>query len=339
MRFADPWFLLLLALPAALLFLTRSRIHTAIPYGSIALIADLPRSMRQRLLWLPNALFLAAVALIIVALARPQYGVLVSTIEREGIAIGLVVDASTSMSALDLELDGERRDRLVVAKDAITRFVNGDSDQTEGREGDEIAVVSFARFATSVSPLTLDHDAVLGLLDSVEIIDNPEDDGTAIGDAMMLAVETLRAHSEAGKVIILLTDGSHNAGETEPVAAAEVAKAMGIKVYTIGAGTKGLAMMPSPNRQGGIDYLPTQVFIDEFVLEKVAEITEARFFRATDSDALRQIYTEIDRLEKGRNVISYHQLYRDVFWVFGLGALCLMAIGAGLSATWLRVAP
>lgn len=309
------------------------------PYPAAAPVDGLPISLRQRFRGLLPLLRLLTLALLIIALARPQWGVEVTRIDRQGIAIAMVLDISTSMSALDLELEGEKTNRLDVVKATLEGFVAGDGNGLSGRDGDAIGVITFARYADAISPPTLDHEALLSLLDDVEIIEIPEEDGTAIGDALMLGIDRLRDIGDASRVVILLTDGSHNAGEAEPQEAAEIARALGVKTYTIGAGTSGLALMPVPRRDGGVDYLPTQVHIDEFVLEQVADLTGGRYFRATDSDALRDIYAEIDRLEKGTNVVNYFQHYREAFHFVLLGALACLLAEVLLATTWLRALP
>ena len=163
-------------------------------------------------------------------------------------------------------------------------------------------MVTFARYADNISPPTLDHEALLGLLDQVGIVELPTEDGTAIGDAIVRAIDLLGEAEGASKAIILLTDGSYNAGEAEPLVAAQIAGAYGIRIHAIGAGTRGTALMPVPAADGGIDYRPSEVTIDEATLEQIAQLSEGRYFRATDAAALRSIYAEIDRLEKGRNV-------------------------------------
>jgi Ca-activated chloride channel family protein len=213
-----------------------------------------------------------------------------------GIAIAMVIDVSGSMAALDLQISDRQANRLDVVKETFRDFVAGDKGALPGREGDIIGMITFARYADVMSPLTLDHKALIGLLEQVEIVQLPEEDGTAIGDGMVAGIEQLRGAAGVSKVMILLTDGSHNAGDAEPIAAAQIASALGIKVYTICAGTRGIALMPSRNRDG-INYVPGQVFIDEFTLERVVAMTGGRYFRATDAAALRAIYGEIDRLE------------------------------------------
>jgi Ca-activated chloride channel homolog len=291
--------------------------------------------MRKALPWL-RALVLI---LLITALARPQWGVEATKIQREGIAIAMVIDVSGSMAALDLQIGERQANRLDVVKETFRDFVAGDNGALPGREGDIIGMITFARYADAMSPLTLDHNALIGLLDQVEIVQLPEEDGTAIGDGMVAGIELLRGAAGVSKVMILLTDGSHNAGDAEPIEAAQIASALGIRIYTIGAGTRGIALMPSRNRDGSINYVPGQVFIDEFTLERIATMTGGRYFRATDEAALRAIYGEIDRLEKARHVAESYQKYVDAFGpllALGLGLLLLEVM---LVNTCLRTVP
>ena len=322
-----------------MLWWSRRKKARGIPYPSAMPLEGLPASLRQHARPLLPVLRLLTFILAIIALARPQWGVEVTRIDREGIAMAMVVDVSTSMSALDLELEGQKTNRLDVVKATLEGFVIGDDNGLSGRDGDVIGVITFARYADAISPPTLDHQALMSLLDDVQIIELPDEDGTAIGDALMLGIDRLREIGDASRVLILLTDGSHNAGEAEPAEAADVARALGIRVYTIGAGTRGLALMPVPRQDGGVDYMPTQVHIDEFVLKQVADLTGGRYFRATDSDALRAIYAEIDRLEKGTNVANYFQRYQEAFPYFLLAALGTLLLEILLATTWLRSLP
>ena len=339
-RLANPEALLLLLLvPLLLWWIRRRAAPVGVAFPTLGNLVRLPPSwparMRQALPWL-RALVLI---LIIVALARPQWGVEATKIQREGIAIAMVIDVSGSMAALDLQIGDRQANRLDVVKETFRDFVTGDSGALPGRDGDVIGMITFARYADAISPLTLDHKALIGLLEQVEIVQLPEEDGTAIGDGMVAGIEQLRGAAGASKVMILLTDGSHNAGDAEPIAAAQIASALGIKIYTIGAGTKGVALMPSRNRDGSIDYVPGQVFIDEFTLERVAAMTGGRYFRATDAAALRAIYGEIDRLAKARHVAESYQKYVDVFGplvALGLGLLLFEVV---LVNTCLRTVP
>ncbi|MEZ5930840.1 MAG: VWA domain-containing protein [Alphaproteobacteria bacterium] len=339
MRFATPEVLVLLIIPPLLWWWSEGRQGRGVSFPATGPLGDLPVSLRQRAQALLPVLRMLTLMLAILALARPQWGVEVTRIDRKGIAIAMVVDISTSMSALDLELEGEKTNRLDVVKATLEGFVEGDGNGLAGRDGDAIGIVTFARYADAISPPTLDHQALLSLLDDVDIIEIPDEDGTAIGDALTLGIDRLRQAGDVAGVLILLTDGSHNAGEAEPIEAAEVARALGIKIYAIGAGTRGQALMPVPRRDGGVDYMPTQVHIDEFVLKKIADATGGRYFRATDSEALRGIYEEIDRLEKGTNVVNYYQRYQEAFHLPLLAALGTLLLELLLATTWLRTLP
>jgi Ca-activated chloride channel homolog len=344
MRFASPEALLLM-LPLALMFLwlRRRGQPRAVGFPAVGTLAPLRPSiavrLRQALPWL-RAL---VVALAVVALARPQWGVEATRVHREGIAIAMAIDTSSSMSAIDLQLDDRPSSRLEVVKTTFRDFVDGrvesDASDLGGRDGDAIGMVTFARYADSISPLTLDYEALLGLLDQVGIVGLPTEDGTAIGDGIVRAIDLLGQTGGAGKVIILLTDGSYNAGETEPLVAAQIAAAYGIRIYAIGAGSRGSALMPVPAPGGGVAYLKAQVTIDETTLEQIAQLTGGKYFRATDGAALRAIYAEIDRLETAPNVAEHHQRYVEIyplFVAFGLGLLLLEIL---LVNTRLRTVP
>ena len=340
MRLADPQALLLLLLvPPLLWWVSRRRAPVGIAYPALGELARLPPSWPARLRRALPGLRALVLILSVVALARPQWGIEATKIQREGIAIAVVVDISSSMGALDLQLGDRQANRLDVVKETFRDFVSGDDGALAGRDGDVIGMITFARYADALSPLTLDHDALLGLLERVEMVALPEEDGTAIGDGMVAGIEQLREAAGASKVMILLTDGSHNAGDAEPMEAARIASALGIKIYTIGAGTRGTALMPTRDRDGTINYAPAQVFIDEFTLERIAAMTGGQYFRATDAAALRSIYREIDRLEKARHVAESYQTYVDVFpavVALGLGLLLLEVL---LVNTRLRTVP
>jgi Ca-activated chloride channel family protein len=345
MRFASPEALLLLpAIGLLIVWLRRRGQPRAVGFPVADALAPLRPSIAVRLHralpWL-RALILA---LAVVALARPQWGVEATRVHREGIAIAMVIDTSSSMSALDLQLDDRPSSRLEVVKATFRDFVDGGragggEGDLGGRDGDAIGMVTFARYADSISPLTLDYEALVGLLDQVGIVGLPTEDGTAIGDAIVRAIDLLGETDGASKVIILLTDGSYNAGETEPLVAAQIAAAYGIRIYAIGAGSRGSALMPVPAPGGGVDHVKAQVTIDDTALEQIAQLTGGRYFRATDGAALRAIYAEIDRLETAPNVAEHHQRYIELFPLFvalGLGLLLLEIL---LVNTRLRTIP
>lgn len=339
MRFTDPTALLLLLLVPLLLLALRRRRAVAIGFPAGGELARLPRSWAQRLHRALPWLRALAIGLVLLALGGPQWGVETTTVERQGIAIAMVIDTSSSMSAIDLELDDEPASRLEVVKTTFRDFVSGRGTADGGRGGDAIGMVTFARYADTISPPTLDHEALLGLLDQVDIVALPTEDGTAIGDALVRAIDLLGAAGGAGKAIILLTDGSYNAGEAEPLVAAQLAAAYGIRINAIGAGSRGTALMPVAAPDGGTDYLPSEVTIDEATLEQIAELTGGRYFRATDAVALRAIYAEIDRLEKAPNVAEHQQRYLDLYPLVIACALALLLLEMVLATTRLRTLP
>jgi len=323
--FFSPWsFLLLLLLPiVAWRLRSRSR-DVAVPFSSTQFALDLRPTWRQRLAWAPAALTLAAVALTIVALARPREGSEQTIVDADGIAIEMVVDRSGSMQAIDFQIDGKHVDRLTAIKNVADRFVEGDdkehkSDGLAGRASDLVGLVTFAGYADAITPPTLDHAFLMAQLNHQEIVSRRSEDGTAIGDAISLAVEKLntldnRKHEKIkSKVLILLTDGENNAGEIDPVQAAELAQKMGVKIYTIGVGTRGTAPMPVHNPfTGRQDVQWVEVNIDEDTLTKIANTTGGKYFRATDTESLAAIYHEIDQLEKtsveARHFVDYREL-------------------------------
>ena len=324
---ASPWFLVLLVLlPWLALRMTARWRREVIRFSSAAAGWQPRRTWRTRLIWLPSTLSLLALLLIVVALARPRFGRDQSFIRSEGIAIQLVVDRSGSMRALDFQIDGQSVDRLTAIKNVARKFVAGDEDpdagELAGRMSDLIGLVTFAGYADSLVPLTLDHSFLIDQMEATRIVRTRTEDGTAIGDAITLAVDKLTRIDEQSeiesRVIILLTDGENTAGEIEPVQAAELAKAMGVKIYTIGVGTKGRAPYPvRVTRNGTIMVRPVEVNIDEKTLRKIASVTEGQYFRATDTESLEKIYAEIDQMEKAEVEAQQWTDFREwaVQWV------------------------
>ncbi|ETX04045.1 vWA domain-containing protein [Candidatus Entotheonella palauensis] len=338
MQLANPYALVLLLLVPLLWWRQHRQRPVAIAYPTVQTWAEVPHSAMSLLQRAMPYLRLIVFVLGILALARPQQGLQAAKVYSEGIAIVMVVDISGSMSALDLQLHGEARNRLDVVKHTFRHFVSG-ADRSGGRDGDLIGMVTFARYADSVSPLTLDHDTLLSLLDEIAIVSLQEEDGTAIGEAIAMGVDRLRDATAQSRVMILLTDGANNAGETEPQQAARIAKAMGIKIYTIGTGTRGIAPVPVRTRDGRLEMRQMRVFIDEKTLKEIASLTDGQYFRATDSATLANIYREIDRLEKSANVAEQYQQYAERFAWFLLPALALLLVEAILVNTRLRTIP
>jgi Ca-activated chloride channel family protein len=328
--------LLLLLIPLIWHRRKQRRRPAAIRFSDTGGLAALERP--RRLMLLPTIRVLMAVSCVI-ALARPQWGLELTKVYVKGIAIAMVVDVSSSMSAVDLVLDNKESDRLDVVKATIRSFLIGDRSGLAGREGDLVSLVSFARYADSMSPLTLDHDAVVALLDQLEIAALPADDGTSIGEAIVLGIERLMKASETSRVMVLLTDGYNNSGDTEPLEAARMAKALGVKIYTIGTGTEGTAIVPVRYRDGHVELRPAQVYIDDRTLTDVAELTGGRYFRATDAEALQSIYAEISQLEKSEHVAEQYQKYVDLFPIPLALALALLAAEVILANTRLQAVP
>ncbi|KAA1259557.1 von Willebrand factor type A domain protein [Rubripirellula obstinata] len=330
--FLHPWFLLLLPVAFGLAFRAwRREGVTVVSYSSAATRWNLRPSLRQRLAWLPKMLTLVALVTMILALARPRDGKERTSVDSEGIAIELVVDRSSSMRALDFKIDGESVDRLSAVKDVATKFVLGDSgtssddaNELAGRLTDRIGLVQFAGYADAITPPTLDHSFLAGQLDRIRIADSQAEGGTAIGDAVSLAAErlsSLTAKNEKqiqSKVIILLTDGENTAGSVEPMQSAELAKSLGVKVYAIGVGTQGQAPFPvRQTRDGRMLVRMMDVSIDEDTLKAIADTTGGRYFRATDTDSLKQIYQEIDQLERTKFEVNSYVDYKElaVRWI------------------------
>lgn len=311
-EFRQPW-MLLLALAAIPVYLLARRAPGRLLFSSFLLLPGGTRSWRTRFAWVPDALLALAVAALAVSLAGPRVGERFTRIEREGIAIMMVIDVSGSMQALDLSTDEQERTRLDAVLDVFGDFVLGGSG-LPGRPDDAIGLIRFARYADTACPLTLDHTNLTNIAGGLEIVTQRSEDGTAIGDALGLAVERLRESPARSRIVLLLTDGVNNAGVESPAAAAQLAGAQRVKVYTIGAGTTGLAPIRVKDPFTGRSVLqPVQVEVDEKTLEEIAEQTGGRFFRATDADALRRVYEEIDRLERTRiteeRTRQYHEYY------------------------------
>jgi Ca-activated chloride channel family protein len=323
--FHHPWFLVLLLLvPLVGWRLWTADRENAVSFSSAVADWNVRPTWRQRLLWLPPALMLSALTLMIVSLARPRHGREQTIISSEGIAIEMVVDRSGSMQALDFQIDGQHVDRLTAIKNVATKFVGGDEDTDQadalsGRISDLIGLITFAGYADAITPPTLDHTFLIAQLENTEIVNQRSEDGTAIGDAISLAIEKLSTLDERqkekvkSKIVILLTDGENTAGETEPLQAAELAKAMGVKIYTVGVGTKGRAPFPvrrSRNGQVMVQYVA--VNIDEKTLRAIADETGGKYFRATDTKSLELIYDEIDQLEKTKVETQQFVDYREL---------------------------
>ena len=310
MVFRHPFLLLLLLLVPALVWLRHARRRQApLTFSDGAALLNLPRSTWLALRRLPTALLAAGLVFLVVAAARPQKGMSESRVETEGVDIVLVVDTSTSMRADDFSTATKRMDRLDAAKSVLAQFI-------QARPDDRLGIVAFAAMPYTIAPLTTDHAWLMLQMDRLQT--GMLEDATAIGDAIASGVNRLRDSQAKSKVVILLTDGIHNAGRLTPPDAAQAAAALGIKVYTIGAGS-------AQPRGGGIfGFMQGGGEIDEATLKKIAEITKAKYFRATDLKSLEETYKAIDEMEKTKIELDQYTRYEERFAPFlVLGLLCL----------------
>ncbi len=317
MRFVHPEFLwLLLALPVFAFYWGKRGTAPSMVYSTTLLLGQLSSVRKTSRGKIGMLLRLLSLALLITALARPQIGSSKTEVEASGIDILLAVDVSISMEAMDFTLNGKRTNRLEVVKNVVAKFI-------EERPNDRVGLVAFAGRPYMICPLTLDHDWLNQRLESLSI-GIIEEDGTAIGSAIGSGVNRLRDQESKSKIVILLTDGINNAGKIPPVAAAEAAKSFDIKVYTIGAGTRGMAPVPVTDAFGRKKLRKARVDIDERTLSQVADMTGARYFRATDTESLEQVYEEINSMETTTRTIKKFENYRELFhYLIGLSLLLL----------------
>ena len=330
LSFAHPWLLLLLVLPPLLALLSGARGQApAVVYSSLAPLraAGKPRQARRGNVLL--SLLLLGLASLIVALARPQLGKTLSRVQASGIDIILALDVSRSMLAEDLSIGNERANRIEAVKKVTQKFI-------ESRPNDRIGILCFAGRPYLVSPLTLDHDWLLQNLERVRI--GLVEDGTAIGSAIASACNRLKDKEAKSKIVVLLTDGDNNSGKVTPATAAEAAKALGIKVYTVGAGTRGFAPVPVQDMFGRTVYQNVKVEVDEKTLREIATMTGAEYYRATDGKTLEQIFEKIDQMEKSTVELDQYKQYRDLFPWFVAPGFALVALEMLLGQTiWRRL--
>ncbi len=336
---SNKWFLLLLAL-APLVYFLAARPTSVLRYSSLSVLAGTRRSWRQRLARLPALLLMLALVSLVIAAARPRTPQHETRISRRGIAIMMVVDLSSSMDARDMVKEDRSVNRLDVVKDVFDDFVFGtDKTAGRGRPDDLIGLVTFARYADSVCPLTLDHANLVNMVNDLEIVSDPREDGTALGDGLGLAVERLRRSKAKSRVIILLTDGVSNAGVIDPQRAAKLAAENDIKVYCIGVGTQGVAPVPMTDPFGRTVLVARPVEIDEQTLKQIAKETSGRYFRAVDKSALASIYREIDSLERTKVTETRYLQYTEHFPYFVGAALGLLILGLTLNGSLFRRLP
>ncbi len=311
--FANPWALLLLPMLAAILFFARRGRGTSLLFSRTPTLRGVADSRARWLARVPGWLRIAVLVLLIVALAAPRTGASVIDADAEGIAIVITLDISSSMLAEDFE----NRNRLTVAKEKIASFI-------AGREFDRIGLVAFAGEALTQVPVTIDYPVVYRALDQLQAGAGLLEDGTAIGTAIATAANRLRRAPGKSLVMILMTDGENNRGQIDPVTAARAAAAFDIKIYTIGVGSEGVAPVPVASGPFGIQYANLPVHIDERLLREIADLTNGRYFRATNEAGLDSIYDEIDRLEKSTVQVRRYVNYTPHHLPFVILALTLL---------------
>jgi Ca-activated chloride channel family protein len=328
---AYPWvLLLLLLLPILMFFKGRIGGNPAVRFSStkILMTASRKRSTARMGAILP-AIFFLSLALLIFAAARPQFGRSVTRVHASGVDIMLALDVSGSMKSEDMSIGGERSNRLDAVKAVTQSFISN-------RPNDRIGVLAFAGRPYLISPPTLDHDWLIANLDRIQV--GMVEDSTAIGSAIAAAARRLQARSSKSKILVLLTDGANNAGRISPFTAAEAAKALGIKIYTIGAGSDGPVPYPVRTPFGSIQYQLVEFDTDISTLKKIAAATSGQFFRAADGQSLVKIFRDIDRMEKSKAEVTKISLYKDLFPWFVSAAFALICVELLLSQTlWRRL--
>ena len=339
-RFDSPeWLWLLLLLPLLAFLHGKAGKAAALRFSAVAIVRQVSAYVRASAGRLSVGARLLTLALLILALARPQAGEEIARIDESGIDIMITVDLSGSMWAHDFEMDGEYLDRLTVVKKVLREFV-------ERRAGDRMGLIAFAGEAYLASPLTLDHHWILRRVEDLQL--GTVIDGTAIGTALATSVRRLRDRDSPSRIIVLLTDGANNRGQIEPLQAAEAAAAHGIRVYTVGVGREGIVPFPAQfdeNRQpvrrpdGSIPFARVRSDIDLPTIEKIAEMTGGAYFHATDTEQLQRIYAEIDELERDEIALEVRRLYSDIFWIPLAAALGILALEVLLFNTRFRRLP
>lgn len=334
MTFAHPYFLLLLLLLPLLAWLKGKRGRSpAFLYSSVKLVEGFTRARRSRAGVFLAALRWLSLAILIVALAQPRLMKSNTTVKASGVDIAVAFDLSGSMLSEDFVVKGARVNRFNMARSVLKQFINE-------RPNDRIGLVVFASQAYIATPLTLDHEFLQENLDRLEI-GSINENQTAIGDALSTAVNRLRDVKSKSKIVILMTDGQNNAGKIQPLLAAEAARALGIKVYTIGIGEQGTAPMPVGRNPytGQTVYQNVPVDVDEDTLQKIADATGGKYYRADNAERFRQIYAEIDKLEKTEATINKYTEFQELFPGFVWGGLALLLIELGLGQTIFRRLP
>jgi Ca-activated chloride channel family protein len=363
MQFYSKWVLLLLLLiPAMMYYDYRKKRHAALKFSSLRDMRNCSMSLRQRLRPLMSVARYVCVALLIIALARPRKGTVLSEISAEGVAMEIVADHSGSMQT-EMDYYGQTLNRFDVVKKVLSDFIEGDKKGLTGRESDLIGLVTFARYADTICPMVLSHNVLLEFLKKTDIVKLQSEDGTAIGDGIALAAARLKKAEEEyeqrkqkliesgekvssdddsgfkikSKVIILLTDGINNAGQYDPMQAAELAKEWGIKIYTIGIGSaEAYTTIQTPL---GNYKIPSGQSLDESLLKNIAEKTGGFYGRADDAKSLHEIVEKINKLEKTEVKSIQYTQYAEFFSPWTLAALVILTLEILASCTVFRKIP
>lgn len=330
LSFANPWLLLLLLIIPLLSFLKgKYGGNAGVVFSSTRILERLGKRRRSRAGDFLTGLIYLALACLIIALARPQQGKTITRTQASGVDIMLVIDVSRSMLAEDFSIGSQRANRLEVVKKVTEEFIRE-------RPNDRIGLAAFAGRPYLVSPLTLDHDWLIQNLDRTRI--GLVEDGTAIGSALASAASRLKDKEAKSKLIVLLSDGDNNAGKVAPLTAAEAAKALGIRVYTIGAGSEGSAPFPFTDPFGRTVYQRVELRFDETALKDIAKLTGGTYYRATDTKSLEKIFSQIDQLEKTKVEVEKYSQYKDLFPWFLLAGFGFLVAEIVLSQTaWRRL--
>jgi Ca-activated chloride channel family protein len=350
-RFATPMALFaLLVIPVLIVYRYRFARPGTVRFSSTGAVRSAGASLRTRFAWFPMFLRMLAIVLIVVALARPQKGHEKVRDVTKGIAIEMVLDRSGSMGT-EMDFLGTHMDRLGAVKRVFEEFLMGNGKDLRGRPNDLVGMVAFARYADTMAPLTLEHGALLRFLASIQVVKRQSEDGTSIGDALAAArlrtaEEELSRHAQEdggkeyeikSKVMILLTDGQNNFGKRSPIEAAQLAREWGIKIYAIGVG--GREAVATMRTIFGDFKVPVGEGVDEETLRTVADVTNGRFWMAEDEKGLRDIYRQIDELERSEIESVRFVDYKELFAVFTLAALGLLLIEVALANTIFRRIP
>ena len=334
MNFAHPYLLLLLLLLPLLAWLKGKRGHSpAFLYSSVKLVAGLTQARRSHAGRILSSLRWLVLTTFIVALAQPRQMKSTTEVKASGVDIAVAFDLSGSMLSEDFVVKGERVNRFNMARSVLKQFI-------DERPNDRIGLVVFASQAYIATPMTLDHEFLHANLDRLEI-GSINQNATAIGDALSTAVNRLRDLRSKSKIVILMTDGQNNSGKIQPLLAADAARALGIKVYTIGIGKQVTAPMPAGRNPftGQTVYQNVPVDVDEATLQKIADVTGGKYYRADNAEKFRQIYAEIDKLEKTEATVSKYTEFKELFPWFVWAGLALLLLEVGLGQTIFRRLP